>query len=1466
MATYSAGEAAVFLVPSLKDFHKKTRALLRTVDVDFEVGLVPGDVSEFARRLEVELARVSATIDVDPAVGDLSEFRHQLDAALATVHPTVEVDLSIGNLAEFSAELNSRLALLNPSVTVDVHVNQSSLSSLLGNLGNIQAGAGGAQRGLTAMGAVRFGALFAGITALVGAVGGLIGVAGGAAAGLGAIASAGVVGSTGVVSAFQAMKASSDVSTNTMEANAKAVRSAQESLADAHQNAARTAVRGQEQLESAQRRTSQAERSAVQSRRALSSAYKDAKRDIDDLNDSLRSQVLSEKEAELAVADAYDAMRKSRTDGSSAREQQRAQLDYQRSLITLDEQRKRTADLQTQTQEANTAGVEGSQQVLAAKEKIASADEQARDAQAELASTQRDVAQANADALQQVARAQQGVADAIASGSSAANDFADKLADLSPNAQGFVLAMQALGPQWKDLRMAVQDNLFAGLGDSVTTLANNQLPMLQTMLGSVATSLNGALTQTIGTLDGTLTSLTESGAFDQFAAGVGQALEGMAPLLSGVVVAMTEMGNAVLPTLGPLFASLGGALQSMAPALGTLGASLSTSLTSLMPTLGAFVSELARGLAPVLPVLADLLGALGNALMPLIPPLSQVLQVVGGALAEAITALQPAIGPLGTAFAALVSALAPILPLVADMISMLVQALAPALTTIFTAFAPIIAQLVQQLRPVFEQLAPIIGQVATVLADALLSAMEELSPVLPILIDGISRMVMAVAPFLPQLLEISMQLLPLLIELFAELVKTVLPPLVVAFEWIAKNVLPLVVDAVRNLAQVWGERIQTMSQYLRDARDFIGGAVDGIQGFFEGLGTAVSRIWDGIVRTIAKAVGAAGDLLKKAEWFPGAGTVRNLGNEMVTWARANGYAYGGQVLGPGGPRDDVIPALLSNGEFVVNAAATAQNLPLLESINGGEVPRFADGGRVALDRGIAQARQYHGQEYDYGGYNGGVDCSLLASKITAAILGLDTGQRLFNTESDFEAMGWQPGLDLDGWSVGIFRGGGGPNSHMGGTLGGTPVESSGRGVFYGPPAAGADDPQFDLHYFLPRNLWNPPDPGPAAAAPEARVSSTVGPGPDPLAAMKSGAGVAAVPDYGAAFTPTAPGPTSGTQDSTSTATSISGLFGDAAKSAVEGQLSDLFGVVGLSDEVPPIVQLGVGLARGDYRTPTDGTAGGGVPPEGQSYLPDTPQQNPAAGGQWTMPGAFVPQVASPAESEVGGVVYDPAGGAEQWRGLVQSVFARAGWPGGAAIAATVDQIQIESGGDPNAVNGSDVNAANGDPSRGLLQVIGSTFAAFRSPEYPDDQTDPAANIYAGANYVLSDPKYAGRGITGVWPTTAGYAFGGYVSGPGGPRDDAIPARLSNGEFVVNAAATSRNLPLLESINSGAARFADGGRVRVPAFAAAGAGGGETGGAPVEYHTHYHVADMAEATRRENLRREQEMQTFLPNRR
>jgi len=58
------------------------------------------------------------------------------------------------------------------------------------------------------------------------------------------------------------------------------------------------------------------------------------------------------------------------------------------------------------------------------------------------------------------------------------------------------------------------------------------------------------------------------------------------------------------------------------------------------------------------------------------------------------------------------------------------------------------------------------------------------------------------------------------------------------------------------------------------------------------------------------------------------------------------FAGGGFVSGPGGPREDRVPAMLSNGEYVVNARATSLMRPLLDHINNGYVPGYANGGLV----------------------------------------------------------------------------------------------------------------------------------------------------------------------------------------------------------------------------------------------------------------------------------------------------------------------------------------------------------------------------------------------------------------------------------------------------------------------------------------------------------------------------------------
>ncbi len=69
-------------------------------------------------------------------------------------------------------------------------------------------------------------------------------------------------------------------------------------------------------------------------------------------------------------------------------------------------------------------------------------------------------------------------------------------------------------------------------------------------------------------------------------------------------------------------------------------------------------------------------------------------------------------------------------------------------------------------------------------------------------------------------------------------------------------------------------------------------------------------------------------------------------NFFSTGGEVGHFAGGGAIIGPGSGTSDSIPAMLSNGEYVINAASTKKYRGLLESINSGHMAHFATGGAV----------------------------------------------------------------------------------------------------------------------------------------------------------------------------------------------------------------------------------------------------------------------------------------------------------------------------------------------------------------------------------------------------------------------------------------------------------------------------------------------------------------------------------------
>ncbi|MBF6584435.1 hypothetical protein IU414_06630 [Nocardia farcinica] len=1058
----------------------------------------------------------------------------------------VPVDLdSAQALAQFAALRRALEGMATPiRQEVDVDVNRGALDRLksLGSAGGIGLAAGGLS------------AAAAGIAAIGGAAGAALGAVGALGVGLAALGPAALaagataaVGLQGIGDAFKALSAAEDAAATDGQAQAKAVAAAQKQV--------ETAIKG---VASAEKDLRSAKKDAADAENDLTQARKDAQEQLEDYRLTLADAALSEKEAALAVREAQ----KDVFDAKTPEEREKALLRVERAQLSYEKAVERNRDVQQEAAEAERKGVEGADNVVAAKDRVAEANDRVTDAEQKLI-----------DANAAVVEAQAAVAQAASASSSAQNKAAQALADLSPNAQAFVLAARDLAPAWGEVKDAVQDSLFDGAAEGITELAKNALPTLKNGMVDVAQSMN-SLTRgfaefwqapqnldavreifrgTADFIDGMIPGLHQAttgflslgqafapvaekvgaqfggmlgqigqaftdtfqdGQLTQLISTFGDILQGLGEGLNPLIQGLIQMGNIVGPTLGPTFAELGRSIQAIAPAMGQLGATFMTTLTGLLPTLSQFISVLASGLEPVLPVIGQLLNSLAGALLPLVGPMSEIAQIVGIALAQAIDALAPSIGPLGAAFAALVNALAPILPVIAEVASGLIQALAPALATIFDALGPVIQQWADLMMPVFRQLQPILADVAMQIGQALAQAIQSIAPVLPQLAQSFGGLVMAIAPLLPQLVKMAADLLPPLVQLLIEFTP-VLTRLIDAFTWFVNNVIsPLVIPALQKLGDHFKSSTETAVNAVRTAKDILGRAVEEIKSVFSGLGDKVREIWQDVVYNVAKGVKRVGELLVRAGNssfpFPGKGSAKSLGESMVNWAVAQGAATGGfatavgiarpvgggrLVRGPGTTTSDSIlamlngrtPIALSDREFISTAEAYENGAPLLWALNQGwvpspeflamltgmRIPGFAEGGVP----GKKFAESMDPVPYEMGGFSrSSIDCSGMVAAVINDALGLDPFSGRMSTMNEGQwlaAKGAEPGLGGPGdISVGWFDRGGGANGHTALTLGdGTNVESrGGDGVVVGSSAAGADDPMFDQHMHIPKEL------------------------------------------------------------------------------------------------------------------------------------------------------------------------------------------------------------------------------------------------------------------------------------------------------------------------------------------------------------------------------------------------------------
>lgn len=189
--------------------------------------------------------------------------------------------------------------------------------------------------------------------------------------------------------------------------------------------------------------------------------------------------------------------------------------------------------------------------------------------------------------------------------------------------------------------------------------------------------------------------------------------------------------------------------------------------------------------------------------------------------------------------------------------------------------------------------------------------------------------------------------------------------LLAAAQEAGREITPELAAQIDELAQSYGnasaeaQRLaKGQDQARNSARDFaeFGGSL--ASGFVNDLrqgASASEALANGLNRIVDRLVDMAAEMLIVKPLMSmlgggggGSGILSLFG--FAGGGEVKGYANGGKISGPGTGKSDSIPILASNGEYMVNAAATRKHRALLEMINADRLPEFANGGAVGGGR------------------------------------------------------------------------------------------------------------------------------------------------------------------------------------------------------------------------------------------------------------------------------------------------------------------------------------------------------------------------------------------------------------------------------------------------------------------------------------------------------------------------------------
>lgn len=883
------------------------KSIKKTMDKAAEhiKGSAHAEVRNLGKELErLGKLRVGVDISADRLKREVEVIQQRL-RSLSREHPEVDVRFDAGKAWADLAAWNAAVKRADgQTINVKAKADTAGATSSLFRLTRNGEDASNTFRSFNAVLLAAVGAGPALIPILGAIAGGLLAIGPAAAVagiGLGSI----LVGFSGISDAMTALQAREDEMAGTVSQSARTQEAAARGVADARRAAARAIESALDQQADAQERYRDSIDDVREAEEALAEARAAARSTGRDIREQISDNALAQDQALLDLFNATTNYNATMADGSATEvDKEQARIQMEQAKDALSDLRREARELAKEQKKWRQEGVDGTDEVQAAQDRLNDALEAQQEAYEDLGDAAEAVDQARADGARQVADAMRNQAQAMEDVSAQQRNVDAAMDKLGPAGQQFALFLFGLRDDFYEFRDDIQAAMLPSITEAIEGFFGSES-------GAVLRDLMIDLAGGFGEFVEALSKSFQGPVWLEFFETLDRIAPDIMEAYGSAFISFLEAFASILTTLAPFAVDFAeglawiadafadwakskagqdaierfmGYVEKVAPDVLDFFVALGGALVNLAIALAPYAEQTLHMLTRVLEFIAgmdtDILGPIAAAVLALITA-SQVaygvvsLLLAGGALlGSTIGVVIFALVGVGLAIGYLMKTNDKFRAFMQDAWDRIGSAVAdawtdslqPALQEFWDALQELWDEVLQ---PFFEWLGPILvdffewyfptlGKVAGgvlrtigwIIRNILIPVFKRFGPVIKWLVEEVA------VPYFRMMGRKFRDMVELMKWSWNHILKPVWNAIAAAAKWLWKNVLSPVFEDIEDgwdglmnaMKWVWRNVLKPVFDFIADD------ALPGLEDAFETTVNAIERIWRGLKRVVGAPV------------------------------------------------------------------------------------------------------------------------------------------------------------------------------------------------------------------------------------------------------------------------------------------------------------------------------------------------------------------------------------------------------------------------------------------------------------------------------------------------------------------------------------------------------------------------------------------------------------------------------------